>query len=95
MSAVAEAGMAPSYNVRDTIFHEDHLPPLQEGDILLHGHTHVPVLEKTESSHNTGTWLYASDVSRVWVFCGVRRRRSAAFRLGKKTLVRGMPKPIP
>ncbi|WP_270547474.1 hypothetical protein [Bacteroides ovatus] len=26
------------------------------------------MLEKTESSHNTGTWLYASDVSRVWVF---------------------------
>ncbi|MDU7617144.1 hypothetical protein [Bacteroides sp.] len=73
MSAVAEAGMAPSYNVRDTI----------------------PVLEKTESSHNTGTWLYASDVSRVWVFCGVRRRWSAAFRLGKKTSARGMPKPIP
>lgn len=27
------------------IFHEDHLPPLKKGDILLHGHTHVPVLE--------------------------------------------------
>ena len=31
------------------IFHEDHLPPLQEGDILLHGHTHVPVLENRGS----------------------------------------------
>ncbi len=27
------------------VFNEDHLPPLQKGDILLHGHTHVPVLE--------------------------------------------------
>ena len=24
------------------IFHEDHLPPLRKGDILLNGHTHVP-----------------------------------------------------
>ncbi len=24
------------------IFNEGHLPPLQKGDILLHGHTHVP-----------------------------------------------------
>ena len=23
------------------IFHADHLPPLKEGDILLHGHTHI------------------------------------------------------
>ena len=24
------------------IFNEQHLPPLKDGDILLHGHTHVP-----------------------------------------------------
>jgi len=24
------------------VFNEDHLPPLKYGDILLHGHTHVP-----------------------------------------------------
>lgn len=24
------------------LFHRDHLPPLQTGDILLHGHTHIP-----------------------------------------------------
>ena len=24
------------------VFHESHLPPLRDGDILLHGHTHVP-----------------------------------------------------
>lgn len=25
------------------IFNKDHLPPLRPGDILLHGHTHIPV----------------------------------------------------
>ena len=25
------------------VFHDRHLPPLHRGDILLHGHTHVPV----------------------------------------------------
>lgn len=41
--------------------------------------------EKNESSYNTDTWLYNPDVVRVCVFCGVRRRWSVAFRLGKKT----------
>ena len=26
------------------LFHEQALPPLQKGDVLLHGHTHVPAL---------------------------------------------------
>jgi len=30
------------------IFHENHLPMLKKGDILLHGHTHVPVLRQHE-----------------------------------------------
>ena len=47
MSAVAEAGMAPSYNVRDTtardgLIGDSRLNPFPE--------PHVPVLEKTESS---------------------------------------------
>lgn len=29
-------------------FHEQNLPMLKEGDILLHGHTHVPVCKETE-----------------------------------------------
>ena len=28
------------------LFDLDHLPPLHEGDILLHGHTHVPACEQ-------------------------------------------------
>lgn len=27
------------------LFNKDHLPPLHKGDILLHGHTHVPACE--------------------------------------------------
>lgn len=26
-------------------YHEDHLPPLKKGDILIHGHTHIPLAE--------------------------------------------------
>ena len=33
-------------------FNEDHLPPLHPGDVLLHGHTHVPVCE------DCGTFRY-------------------------------------
>ncbi len=30
------------------LYHEEHLPPLKDGDILLHGHTHVQTLTKKE-----------------------------------------------
>lgn len=30
------------------VYNMDCLPPMQPGDILLHGHTHIPVLEETE-----------------------------------------------
>ena len=30
------------------LYHKDALPPLQPGDILLHGHTHVPAREELE-----------------------------------------------
>ena len=29
-------------------YHEDRLPPLHPGDVLLHGHTHIPVLQRRE-----------------------------------------------
>ena len=31
------------------VFNEDRLPPLKKGDILLHGHTHVPVCREHET----------------------------------------------
>ncbi len=40
-------------------FHESHLPPLHAGDILLHGHTHVPQCVR----HETYTYLNPGSVS--------------------------------
>ena len=40
-------------------FNEENLPPLQEGDILLHGHTHVP----TRVKHKTYVYLNPGSVS--------------------------------
>ena len=34
------------YATHGHLYHPDHLPPLQNGDILLYGHTHVPAWEK-------------------------------------------------
>lgn len=34
-------------------FSKEKLPPLKKGDVLLHGHTHVPVCEETEE----GIWI--------------------------------------
>ena len=39
------AGSASIYVTHGHIFHEDHLPPLSDGDVLLHGHTHIPAWE--------------------------------------------------
>ena len=30
-----------SYATHGHIFHENHLPPVQDGDVLIHGHTHL------------------------------------------------------
>lgn len=40
-------------------FNEDCLPPLKNGDILLHGHTHVPKCER----HETYTYINPGSVS--------------------------------
>ena len=29
------------YATHGHVYHENHLPPMQKGDVLLHGHTHV------------------------------------------------------
>ena len=39
---VLPVGRRLIYATHGHVFHKDHLPPLQAGDILLHGHTHVP-----------------------------------------------------
>lgn len=33
------------YATHGHVYHEDALPPMQPGDILIHGHTHLPVAE--------------------------------------------------
>ena len=36
------------YATHGHVYNEGHLPPLKEGDILIHGHTHVLRAEKKE-----------------------------------------------
>ena len=36
------------YATHGHIFHQDHLPPMKRGDILIHGHTHVLKAEKMD-----------------------------------------------
>ena len=36
------------YATHGHVYHPDNLPPLQKGDILLYGHTHVPTWERRE-----------------------------------------------
>ena len=40
--AILTAGERLVYCTHGHVYNSDHLPPLQKGDILLHGHTHVP-----------------------------------------------------
>lgn len=47
------------YATHGHIFHEDHLPPLHKGDILLHGHTHVPKC----AEHEDYTYMNPGSVS--------------------------------
>ncbi len=43
--ALLPAGDRAVYCTHGHVFNTSHLPPLQRGDILLHGHTHVPACE--------------------------------------------------
>lgn len=43
------AGERAIFATHGHIFHEKNLPPLHRGDILLHGHTHVPVCIEHEN----------------------------------------------
>lgn len=47
------------YATHGHMFHEDHLPPLHKGDILLHGHTHVPKC----AEHEDYTYMNPGSVS--------------------------------
>lgn len=39
------------YATHGHVYHETHLPPLMDGDILIHGHTHIYQAKKTDSHY--------------------------------------------
>lgn len=43
--ALLELNGKTFYATHGHVYHEDALPPMQPGDILIHGHTHLPVAE--------------------------------------------------
>lgn len=47
--AVLSAGKRLIYVTHGHVFNNNNLPPLQPGDILLHGHTHVPACEEFDT----------------------------------------------
>lgn len=47
--AVLAAGSRLIYATHGHIHNNGHLPPLHSGDILLHGHTHVPACEEFDT----------------------------------------------
>lgn len=57
--AVILAGNRCMYLTHGHIYHEKNLPPIQKGDILLNGHTHVPMCVK----HETYVYMNPGSVS--------------------------------
>lgn len=51
------------YATHGHIFNQDHLPPMQEGDILIHGHTHLLKAEELEGDCGKITVLNPGSVS--------------------------------
>ncbi len=45
---IVYAGNTAVYATHGHVYNENNLPPLQKGDVLLHGHTHVPVCREHE-----------------------------------------------
>ena len=57
--AVLTAGKRLIYATHGHVYNNAHLPPIHPGDILLHGHTHIPACEEYE----THTYLNPGSVS--------------------------------
>lgn len=51
--AVLDGGDRLIYLTHGHRFHINSLPPLKEGDILIYGHTHIPICEKKD-----GVWCF-------------------------------------
>lgn len=46
--AIISEGKTSVYLTHGHVYNENNLPPLAKGDILLHGHTHVPVCREND-----------------------------------------------
>ena len=57
--AVLTAGNRLIYVTHGHVYNSNNLPPIQSGDILLHGHTHIPACEESD----THTYLNPGSVS--------------------------------
>lgn len=57
--AILTVGERMIFATHGHTFNTSNLPPLHDGDILLHGHTHVPVCDE----HHTYTYLNPGSVS--------------------------------
>lgn len=57
--AILDIGSRLIFATHGHIFNKDNLPPMRNGDILLHGHTHVPCAEPMEK----GLYLNPGSVS--------------------------------
>lgn len=47
--AIISAGKRLIFATHGHVYHNNHLPPIHQKDILLHGHTHVPVCEEFDT----------------------------------------------
>lgn len=57
--AILSEGSRMIFAVHGHNFNTEKLPPLHNGDILLHGHTHIPVIDR----HDSFTYLNPGSVS--------------------------------
>lgn len=61
--ALLSIGGKTFYATHGHVFNQDSLPPMQDGDILIHGHTHLLKAEKMETDFGTVTILNPGSVS--------------------------------
>jgi len=57
--AILTVGNKMIFATHGHVYNNNNLPPLHKGDILLHGHTHVPVCEE----HETHVYMNPGSVS--------------------------------
>ena len=57
--AILDLGKTAVYITHGHIYNENNLPPMHDGDILLHGHTHVPKC----TEHETYVYMNPGSVS--------------------------------